>query len=108
MMGHSPVKDDIIDLRVARIGVARRKLAGLVAERLCAISCEVHGKTAVAICTVEDDGDRCVRYPHGTCCPAHSALLHVSLSRIERELYESTGYLRALLVDDAKPKNSGS
>jgi len=92
------VADDIIELDAARSRVALKKLMAQLAERLGAIRCEVHGKTAVAICTVEDDGLRSIRYPHGTCCPAHSALLHESAARIERELYGPTGYLRALLV----------
>lgn len=90
--------DDIIQLDAARIRVALQKQMAQLAKRLSAIPCEVHGKTAVAICTVEEDGVRSIGYPQGTCCPAHAALLHASAARIERELDESTGYLRALSV----------
>lgn len=92
------VTDDVIELDIVRIRATRERLATQLAERLSAIPCSQHGKTAVAVGSIDDQGVPSIRYPHGTCCPSHSALLHASGEQIERELSKSTGYLRSMLI----------
>lgn len=92
------MSSEIVSLSHRRMLSAQRRMAALVVERLSKIRCDEHGRTALAVADVDDEGIRCYRYIEGPCCPAHAALLDVTRGQIERELYESTGYLRALLI----------